>query len=89
MPWPGQTVEMASNSKRNLSQAVPREWLSAPAKQRFYKAVELGKTTVHYGWIPLILTIGIGTSLNSSLIVLGFMTTDPKPSIFRMFNPLS
>jgi hypothetical protein len=59
MTLPGQTAEMAANSKRNLSQAVPREWFSAPAKQRFYRAVELGKTGVHYGWIPLVLTIGI------------------------------
>ncbi|KAH7887519.1 TOM7 family-domain-containing protein [Phlebopus sp. FC_14] len=31
---------------------------SEETKERIYKAVEFGRTVMHYGWIPLIIYIG-------------------------------
>lgn len=57
---------------------------------KFHTAVEHAKTAVHYGWIPLILAIGTpGGSMCGLDGALGYVTSDPKPDILRLLNPLS
>ncbi|EEB08353.1 TOM complex subunit Tom7 [Schizosaccharomyces japonicus yFS275] len=50
--------------------------LSEETKERIVKAVEVGKTITHYGWIPLILW-------------LGYTQSKPKPQLIRIINPLA
>lgn len=58
--------------------AVSPSWLafSEETRELINRSVEYGKRAVYYGWIPFILFIG-------------FWRSEPRPSIFRMLNPLS
>ena len=44
--------------------------------ERFVRVMDWAKEILHYGWLPLILA-------------LGYFRSDPRPSIFRILNPLS
>ena len=46
------------------------------ARARIARAVELLRRTVHLGWLPLVLAVG-------------FLRSDPRPSLLRIMNPLS
>ncbi|KAF9814386.1 hypothetical protein IEO21_05120 [Rhodonia placenta] len=43
---------------------------SEETKERIIKAVELGRTVLHYGWIPLI-------------IYVGYTRSNPQPSLIK------
>ncbi|KAH9938001.1 TOM7 family-domain-containing protein [Fomitopsis serialis] len=43
---------------------------SEETKERIIKAVELGRTVVHYGWIPFI-------------IYIGYTRSNPQPSLIK------
>lgn len=45
-------------------------------KELYYKAVELGKKTLHVAWVPLV-------------VYLGYMYSVPRPPLHRLLNPLS
>ncbi|TFK99164.1 Tom7-domain-containing protein [Pterulicium gracile] len=49
---------------------------SEETKESIIKAVELGRTLLHYGWIPLI-------------IYVGFTQSDPQPSLIKLISPLA
>ncbi|KJA29793.1 hypothetical protein HYPSUDRAFT_174666 [Hypholoma sublateritium FD-334 SS-4] len=49
---------------------------SEDTKERINKAVEIGRTILHYGWIPLI-------------IYVGFTRSNPKPELFKLISPLA
>lgn len=42
----------------------------------YNQAVDYGQSALYYGWIPLILLIG-------------FLRSEPRPSLLRLLNPLS
>ncbi|KAK9897235.1 hypothetical protein P389DRAFT_194864 [Cystobasidium minutum MCA 4210] len=50
--------------------------LSAENKARVLQTIELGKTVVHWAWIPAILYFGL-------------QSTSPRPSIVRLVSPLA
>ncbi|TFY56579.1 hypothetical protein EVJ58_g7552 [Rhodofomes roseus] len=43
---------------------------SEETKERIIKAVELGRTVIHYGWIPFI-------------IYIGYSRSNPQPSLIK------
>ncbi|KAG8959644.1 hypothetical protein FRC03_007674 [Tulasnella sp. 419] len=45
-------------------------------KERINKAVDVAKTVVHYGWIPLI-------------IYIGYTRSNPQPSLIKLISPLA
>ncbi|WFD33866.1 hypothetical protein MCUN1_000689 [Malassezia cuniculi] len=49
---------------------------SEDTKERIMRAVDVAKTIVHYGWVPFILYVG-------------FMSSSPRPNLFKMLSPLS
>ncbi len=63
-------------------------------RERFYRATEFTRKIVHYGWIPLIMLIGTLKCLIAILysfvkFYLGYIRSDPRPSLLRLLNPLS
>ncbi|KAJ2913293.1 hypothetical protein H1R20_g9209, partial [Candolleomyces eurysporus] len=49
---------------------------SEETKERIVKVVELGRTALHYGWIPFI-------------IYVGFTRSNPQPSLIMLISPLA
>ncbi|CDO56285.1 similar to Saccharomyces cerevisiae YNL070W TOM7 Component of the TOM (translocase of outer membrane) complex [Geotrichum candidum] len=49
--------------------------LSDETKERLTKLIELGRVTVHYGWIPFI-------------VYLGWTQSVPRPNLFKLLSPL-
>jgi len=49
---------------------------SEDTKEVIAKAVEIGRTVLHYGWIPLI-------------IYVGFTRSNPQPSLIKLISPLA
>ncbi|KAK0190577.1 mitochondrial import receptor subunit TOM7 [Armillaria mellea] len=49
---------------------------SEDTKETIAKIVELGRTALHYGWIPLI-------------IYVGFTRSNPQPSLIKLISPLA
>ncbi|KIM46432.1 hypothetical protein M413DRAFT_24159 [Hebeloma cylindrosporum] len=49
---------------------------SEETKERIGKVVEVGRTILHYGWIPLI-------------IYVGFTRSNPQPSLIKLISPLA
>ncbi|KAG9011811.1 hypothetical protein FRB94_007537 [Tulasnella sp. JGI-2019a] len=45
-------------------------------KDRITKAIDVGRTVVHYGWIPFI-------------IYLGYTRSNPQPSLIKLISPLA
>lgn len=59
-------------------------------RDRFNKISEFARKALHYGWIPLIMIIGMSNILFMHLIELvGYIRSDPRPSLLRILNPLS
>ncbi|CDZ98806.1 tom7-domain-containing protein [Phaffia rhodozyma] len=50
--------------------------LSEENKERINKAVDIGRTVMMYGWVPLI-------------IVIGMRQSNPQPSFIRLISPLA
>ncbi|ORY80674.1 hypothetical protein BCR35DRAFT_331742 [Leucosporidium creatinivorum] len=50
--------------------------MSEDNKELIARGIELGKTVVHYGWVPLILFIGWNSS-------------NPKPNLIKLISPLA
>ncbi|KAJ6515542.1 TOM7 family-domain-containing protein [Mycena sanguinolenta] len=48
---------------------------SEETKERIVKVIEVGRTVLHYGWIPLI-------------IYVGFTRSNPQPSLIKSALPL-
>jgi import receptor subunit TOM7 len=48
----------------------------APLSERIGRALVWLRTALHVGWLPLVL-------------VVGYLRCEPRPSLFRMLNPLS
>ena len=42
----------------------------------YNRAVDYGQNALYYGWIPMI-------------ILVGFLRSEPRPSLLRLLNPLS
>ncbi len=66
----------AGAAPRSLLSRWTFDAISDEARDRINRLVEYGKGTIQYGWIPLIL-------------LLGYLRSDPRPSLLRMINPLS
>lgn len=71
---------------------APSRWskflvLSEESREIINRLTEYAKRTVYYGWIPFILILGM--MLYLTIYPVGFWKSDPRPSIFRMLNPLS
>ncbi|KAF5322375.1 hypothetical protein D9619_000596 [Psilocybe cf. subviscida] len=49
---------------------------SEEAKERINKIVEVGRTVMHYGWIPFI-------------IYVGYTRSNPQPELFKLISPLA
>ncbi|KIL00526.1 hypothetical protein PAXRUDRAFT_821621 [Paxillus rubicundulus Ve08.2h10] len=49
---------------------------SDETKERIVKVVELGRTLVHYGWIPMI-------------IYIGYTRSTPQPMFIKLISPLA
>ncbi|KAF9008579.1 Tom7-domain-containing protein [Hymenopellis radicata] len=49
---------------------------SEDTKEIINKVVELSRTAVHWGWIPLI-------------IYVGFTRSNPQPSLIKLISPLA
>jgi len=45
-------------------------------KERISKAIDLGRTVIHYAWIPVI-------------IYVGYTRSKPQPSLISLFSPLA
>lgn len=62
-------------------------------RERFYRVTEFTRKIVHYGWIPLIMLIGTFEAECLALFKyftnVGFIRSDPRPSLLRLLNPLS
>lgn len=83
------TVSSGSNSSR-------WNWLyfSEETREMINRVTEHAKQGVYYGWIPFILLLGRSEILTIIILIylmhgLGFWKSEPRPSIFRMLNPLS
>ncbi|KAF8914229.1 TOM7 family-domain-containing protein [Gymnopilus junonius] len=48
---------------------------SEETKERISKVIEVGRTVLHYGWIPLI-------------IYVGFTRSNPQPSLIKYVFPI-
>ncbi|KAL1972469.1 hypothetical protein VTN31DRAFT_6883 [Thermomyces dupontii] len=49
---------------------------SEEAKERIAKVIDVSRIAIHYGYIPLI-------------IYLGYINSEPRPSLFKLFSPLA
>lgn len=49
---------------------------SEETNERIFKLVELGRTVMHYGWIPFI-------------IYVGYTRSNPQPSLIKLISPLA
>ncbi|KAF9077010.1 mitochondrial import receptor subunit TOM7 [Rhodocollybia butyracea] len=49
---------------------------SEDTKERIAKVVDVGKTILHYAWIPMI-------------IYVGFTRSNPQPSLIKLISPLA
>ncbi|KZT24577.1 hypothetical protein NEOLEDRAFT_1179252 [Neolentinus lepideus HHB14362 ss-1] len=49
---------------------------SEETKESLIKVVEVGRTILHYGWIPLI-------------IYVGYTRSTPQPSLIKLISPLA
>ncbi|KZW04370.1 Tom7-domain-containing protein [Exidia glandulosa HHB12029] len=49
---------------------------SEETNERIMKLVDLGRTVLHYGWIPLI-------------IYVGYTRSNPQPSLIKLISPLA
>ncbi|KAF9266341.1 Tom7-domain-containing protein [Marasmius fiardii PR-910] len=49
---------------------------SEDTKERIAKVVDVSRTILHYGWIPLI-------------IYVGFTRSNPQPSLIKLISPLA
>ncbi|KAH9959866.1 Tom7-domain-containing protein [Russula dissimulans] len=49
---------------------------SEETKERIIRAIDLGRTVLHYGWIPCI-------------IYLGYTRSNPQPSLIKLISPLA
>ncbi|KAF4619452.1 hypothetical protein D9613_005296 [Agrocybe pediades] len=49
---------------------------SEETKERISKVIEVGRTVLHYGWIPFI-------------IYVGFTRSNPQPSLIKLISPLA
>ncbi|KAF8311898.1 Tom7-domain-containing protein [Clavulina sp. PMI_390] len=49
---------------------------SEETQERILKAIELGRTVFHYGWIPFV-------------IYVGYSRSSPQPSLIRLLTPLA
>ncbi|TFK55625.1 Tom7-domain-containing protein [Heliocybe sulcata] len=49
---------------------------SEETKERLIKVVEVGRSVLHYGWIPLI-------------IYVGYTRSTPQPSLIKLISPLA
>ncbi|CAN6661420.1 mitochondrial import receptor subunit Tom7p [Trichomonascus vanleenenianus] len=49
--------------------------LSEESKERISKLLDVGRVTLHYGWIPFILYLGWSSSL-------------PRPGLIKLLSPL-
>ncbi|SHO75855.1 Component of the TOM (translocase of outer membrane) complex [Malassezia sympodialis ATCC 42132] len=50
--------------------------LSEDTKERIVRIIDVAKTVVHYGWVPFV-------------IYVGFMSSSPRPNLFKILSPLS
>lgn len=83
--------------------ATPRWSLlsfSEETRESINRITEYAKQAVYYGWIPLVLIIGTYLAAHREepaqlpspsyhIITIGFWKSEPRPSFFRMLNPLS
>ncbi|KAF8238978.1 hypothetical protein L208DRAFT_1239560 [Tricholoma matsutake] len=56
--------------KVRYSASVPCNTTDFCCQERIVKAIEVGRTIIHYGWIPLI-------------IYVGFTRSNPQPSLIK------
>ncbi|KAK7966732.1 uncharacterized protein PG986_001009 [Apiospora aurea] len=74
--------------------------LSEESKERVGRIIELSRVAMHYGYIPLILYLGMPSSntaqqrclaipLRTLTAFPGYTRSDPRPSIIRLLSPLS
>ncbi|OCH94304.1 Tom7-domain-containing protein [Obba rivulosa] len=49
---------------------------SEETKERIIKTIDLGRTLLHYGWIPFI-------------IYVGYTHSNPQPSLVKLITPLA
>ncbi|KAF9528007.1 mitochondrial import receptor subunit TOM7 [Crepidotus variabilis] len=49
---------------------------SEDTKERISKVIEIGRTVLHYGYIPLI-------------IYIGYTRSNPQPSLIKLISPLA
>lgn len=68
--------------------------MSEHTRDHFYTLIATGKTAIQYGWIPFIVFLG---TLRAYFFVfacvncigVGFMRSEPRPSLIRLLNPLA
>lgn len=53
-----------------------REMPSEETKERITKVVDVARTVIHYGWIPLI-------------IYIGYTRSSPQPTVIKLLSPLA
>ncbi|KAI6003626.1 mitochondrial import receptor subunit TOM7 [Pisolithus microcarpus] len=49
---------------------------SEETKERITKVVDVARTVIHYGWIPLI-------------IYIGYTRSSPQPTVIKLLSPLA
>ncbi|KPM41322.1 hypothetical protein AK830_g5219 [Neonectria ditissima] len=70
--------------------------LSEESKERIAKLIDISRVAIHYGYLPLILYLGMdalkprisrqdGRTNSAS----GYTRSDPRPSVIRLLSPLS
>ncbi|KZF21273.1 Tom7-domain-containing protein [Xylona heveae TC161] len=50
--------------------------LSEESKERIGKLIEASRVAIHYGYLPLI-------------VYLGYINSEPRPALIRLFSPLA
>lgn len=76
----------AKKKTNRLLEMTGYNWFIHDFKKRYEYFIGIGKDLIFYGWIPLIVMIGM---LPYFLMHLGYFKCENKPSLIRMINPLS
>ncbi|UKZ93932.1 uncharacterized protein TrAFT101_008832 [Trichoderma asperellum] len=70
--------------------------LSEESKERIAKLIDISRVAIHYGYLPLILYLGMQSLRQThricrrlTLLDLGYTRSDPRPSVIRLLSPLS
>ncbi|KAJ5231306.1 uncharacterized protein N7469_005894 [Penicillium citrinum] len=77
---------------------------SEETKERVSKVIDISRVAIHYGYLPLIIYLGMFETCSrihsplwrlypfvalSDSIIPGYSYSEPKPSLFKLFSPLA